>query len=123
MSGSYAHGSEMHLFLGLEDVTESLSLLVSSVTSKRSVQEMSLKIQMEKNYVNRNAKQARELKDSNEKILALERTLQVRTTHSCPHYLCPNSNIAAHSIVTVTLALCLHSQMCVKAESIASAAA
>lgn len=41
------------------------------------VQELSLKVQMEKNYVNRNAKQARELKESQEKIVALERTLQV----------------------------------------------
>ena len=40
-------------------------------------QELSLKVQMEKNYVNRNAKQARELKESQEKIVALERTLQV----------------------------------------------
>jgi hypothetical protein len=46
------------------------------------LQELSLKVQMEKNYVNRNAKQARELKDSNEKILALERTLQVHHTLS-----------------------------------------
>lgn len=50
------------------------------------MQELSLKVQMEKNYVNRNAKQARELKDSNEKIHALERTLQVRITS--PTHLC-----------------------------------
>lgn len=43
-------------------------------------------MQMEKNYVNRNAKQARELKDSNEKILALERTLQVHTARYPAHH-------------------------------------
>ena len=50
------------------------------------MQELSLKVQMEKNYVNRNAKQARELKDSNEKILALERTLQVHTARYPAHH-------------------------------------
>ena len=56
----------------------------TKVKRKERVQELSLKVQMEKNYVNRNAKQARELKDSNEKILALERTLQVPIVPSSP---------------------------------------
>jgi hypothetical protein len=40
------------------------------------VQELSLKVQMEQNYVSRNAQQARSIKEGSEKILALERTLQ-----------------------------------------------
>lgn len=40
------------------------------------LQELELKIQMEKEFAHRGAKQVRAIKDSDEKVVALERTLQ-----------------------------------------------
>jgi ribosomal protein S17E len=40
------------------------------------VQELDVKVQMEQGYVTRNAKQARDMRESTSKLLALEKTLQ-----------------------------------------------
>lgn len=42
----------------------------------RLVQEVETKVQMEQGFVSRNAKQSRDIRQANEKLLALERTMQ-----------------------------------------------
>jgi hypothetical protein len=43
---------------------------------RQMLQELETKIQMEQGYVSRNAKQSRDIRQANEKLLALERTMQ-----------------------------------------------
>lgn len=49
---------------------------VMQIKATADMQELELKLQMEKEFAERGAKQVRAIRDSDEKVVALERTLQ-----------------------------------------------